>query len=197
MNVNIDNMGPDQDTYLLSIKKGFELWCCENTLYDKLKILFEGKEILKNKKLSFPDFNMFPDFRVPSKNLVIEFNGYRHFTVCKDAYRDILKRNILKREKINLIEIPHFVQLSLSVVQFLFKNYTNNIVDLSMGYPHGFIHPKSGCIGDYCTIGLEYVKNILKDFPFEVKEECFKSLEIRSKLDNVPINVYNPLSYLE
>lgn len=194
MEVTLKNIGNIQDQFLNSIEKGKELWCCEENLGNKLRIIFgENVEILKRKKFIIDNLVTIPDYRIPSENLIIEFQGYRHFTDCRIAYKDIVKRDIMKKHEINFVEIPYFVQLTKNVINFIFKDIKINICDLSENYPHGFIHPKAEIVGNYCLFGLKIFNKIIDEFPIEVKENCFESLEIRAILDKCPIEVYNPL----
>jgi len=195
----IENIGNEQDNYLNSLTKGNEVWCCERNLGESLKILFPNEEIIHNKQLIISDKKMRPDYRIPSKNLLIEFNGYHHFTNTKTIINDYKKKALILESGLNLIEIPYFVQLTENVTEYLFSEFTKSgyIQDFSNGFPHGFIHPKAGMICDFCYLGLQRVIKIFREFPGEVKEGCFESIRVRSKVDGVPEAIYNPLLILK
>ena len=43
-------------------------------------------------------------------------------------------------------------------------------------------------------MGLQRLKKIFSEFPKEVENQCFKSLKIRSKIDDIDECIYNPLT---
>jgi hypothetical protein len=48
--ISIERIGKDQDKFLNSIKKGDEIWCCENNLEKTIRKIFRNESIIKNKK---------------------------------------------------------------------------------------------------------------------------------------------------
>jgi very-short-patch-repair endonuclease len=190
MNITIDGIGTEQDTFLLGIKKGEELWNCENKLKNILEQLFTKDQIIHNKKIILKEKSYFPDYRMEPSKTVVEFQGYQHYTNSKIAYLDIIRKKHFLDNGYKFIEIPYFVQLTSKVIKFLFSK---TIIKYSTNFPHGFIHPKSIVIGDFCKLGLLKTKDILDTFPEEVRIDCFKSLEFRALKDNIPLNIYNPL----
>lgn len=193
MEIKLEKIGKEQDKYLLSLEKGKEVWCTEEKLKPILNFIFRT-EIITNKKIILNERTFFPDYRIPDKSIVVEFQGYQHYTSSKQVFNDFLRKQIFNSNGWVFIEFPYFIQPSKQFLEFLFPDVEKEkIKDFSNGYPHGFVHPKSVVIGDFCILGLEKVKEFFKLIPKNIVEDCFKSLEVRSKKDNVPYKVYNPL----
>lgn len=190
--ITIEQIGKEQDNFLNSIKKGEELWLTENRLKHILKQLFPKEEIIHNKVWNELGIIIRPDFRIPSLKLVIEFQGYRHFTNIKVVDRDILVETICNELNYKFLEIPYFIQPTTTVLKFLFGNL-KTIKNFSNGFPHGFIHPKAELLGSFSLAGLIKVHSIFKQFPIKVKRQCYASLKKRAELLDIPTIVFNPL----
>ena len=187
--IKIENIGKAQDKYLIAAPKDSPLWCCENKLKTILPQIYPDTEIIHNKNLTLDAFLFRPDFRLPELKIIVEFQGYRHYTNPKTIYRDIIKKKLSEKHGYKFIEVPYFIQLTENVTEFLFKVRK----DFSEGFPHGFIHPRAMLLGEFSPIGLEKVKQLLAEYPKEVIEGCFNSLEKRALIDNISINYYNTL----
>ena len=96
MKILIENIGKDQDVFLENIFKGTELWCCERNLGSVLRQLFPNEEILHDKYLTLSDKKFRPDYQIPKKKIVVEFQGYQHYTDTICMYKDNIKYNTLK-----------------------------------------------------------------------------------------------------
>lgn len=193
MKITIDNISKEQDKYLLSIPKGEELWLTEKRLGDTLNKLFPSSKIIHNKRLTISSgFYLQPDYYLPEHNLVIEFQGYHHFSDWRTCYKDAVKRNELDKETIFLIEIPYFIQLDYNNTQALFGKYTSNIQDYSYGFPNGFIHPKAMLPGSFCIFGLEYYEDIKGKLDSVTNQEIELSLSNRSTIEGISEDIINP-----
>lgn len=187
MNITIDNMGPTQDKYLKGSQR--PPWLTEKGLFDVLAVLFPEKEIIHEPKLKLKGLSFKPDYLIEEEKLIVEFQGFRHFTDSITIYRDSCKKEVSEKSGYQYIEIPYFVQLTQNVCFFLFRKK----IDLSKGFPHGFVHPLSGNLGNFCNAGLLKTKEILKNFPTEVKTSVFRSLLKRSEIKGIPERILNPL----
>tara|TARA_Y100000310_G_C20663817_1_gene806321 strand:+ start:516 stop:1109 length:594 start_codon:yes stop_codon:yes gene_type:complete len=188
MIILIENISLKQDKYLLTFKKGKELWLTEKKLFNILKQLFPNNEIIHDKMFSL-NHKFRPDYRIDDKKLCIEFQGHQHYTNSFHVYKDQIKKEIMESYGYNLIEIPYFVQLTNNITQFLFQDLVddlNYLKDYSDGFPHGFIHPNAQLPGEFSKFGNKRVLELLKKFPKEVFEDCIKSIKIRSKYLKVP-----------
>lgn len=133
---------------------------------------FPNKTYTKNKK-AFKQYSFRPDFVFHDLKLVIEFDGYHHFTNDVKVFKDLKQDSILKALDYTVIRIPYFIQLnSEEIIKFIF--------DISKPkfnlYPHGFIDPKCGLPGTFSRKGLEKFIDYINKLPFKIKYEIFDSL---------------------
>ena len=199
MKVSIENIGRFQDQFLLGIKKGEEIWSCERNLKFVLEHIFPNQQIFQNKKFVLNSKTYFPDYRIEPLKIIVEFQGYQHFTSSKNVYFDWFRKGHFEHNGYTFIELPYFIQLTPHVLTFLFSEIIQKLIhkDFSNGFPHGFIHPKAVVLGDFCVDGLNKANCILSTFDRvicdSIREDCYRSLEIRANIDNVLIESYNPL----
>jgi very-short-patch-repair endonuclease len=102
---------------------------------------------------AFPGYRFRPDYRSESLKLVIEFDGYLHYTSSARCVADLNNSDIIVDAGYKIIRIPYFVQLDSRVVELLFPNITDK--SGFSNYPHGFIDRKAILPADFCTLGLE------------------------------------------
>ena len=191
-------MSKAQDKYLKSLKD--PIWCTETHFGSILDNLF-GQNLVKRKQLLKIDGKIRkPDFIIELDNpVIVEFDGWQHFTKCEQAFKDLKYDDyfsILSNYK--TIRLPYFIQPTKEVIKFLFKEIirdTNFNSDFSNNFPHGFIHPKALCPGDFCFLGLFRFLKDMKSFPIEVKNQVKKSLKMRSTLSEIPLNALNPMNF--
>jgi len=132
-----------------------EEYLTEKSLGEFLSILFKGEEIIHNKKIKELGFR--PDYYVPSRKLIIEFDGYTHFTDNKVVHTDMYKEHEIRRKEIQLIRIPYFVQLPIRNINILFENIIKDeycIENDFNKYRDGFIDKKAGLPGTFSSLGL-------------------------------------------
>ena len=127
----------------------------EASLGNFLSQLFKGEEIIHNKKIK--ELNFRPDYYLPCRKLIVEFDGFRHFTDNVIATQDVYKDFITLDNKFNLIRIPYFVQLSKRNIEFLFEDVIKNEFEIMNDfnkYPDGFIDFKAALPGQFTSIGF-------------------------------------------
>ena len=112
-----------------------------------------------------------PDYRNDFYKMVVEFDGYAHYTSSKRIVSDRLKDNLCLKSGYNVVRIPYFVQLSKNVIHGLF----NLNIEFEQAYPHGFIDSKCILPADFCHLGAQRFLNDLETFR-DIKEEILKSL---------------------
>lgn len=122
----------------------------EERLKNLTKQVFNSYEILFNRKIAG---KFIPDIFIPEKRLIIEFDGFRHFSDAKTVIRDIKLDEYAKKENIDIVHVPYFVQIDHRTFSLIFKiDLTSDIEKLLLdfAYPHGFIDAKviQGCIED-------------------------------------------------
>jgi hypothetical protein len=71
-----------------------------------------------------------------------------------------------------IIRIPYFIQLSHSVVKYLF----NKDINITQNYPHGFIDDAALLPCDFCELGINKFSNDLNNFEF-IKNDILQSIK--------------------
>jgi hypothetical protein len=145
----------------------------ETKLGEYLKILYPKDEFIRNKCVPNSNSKYRPDYRNDNLKLIVEFDGYSHYTSSKTILSDIKKDRIFKSMGYNIIRIPYFIQISNGVTLYLFGKTSKKINQI---YPHGFIDHKCIMPADFCELGLEKFKEDLENF-FFIKNDILKSLE--------------------
>lgn len=188
------DLSKEQDNYILSHNN---LWLTENTLGDKLSILFKNATIQHNKAISINGKKYIPDYMIEynHKKIIVEFDGFQHYTNGIQVYKDICRKITFNNNDYIFISIPYYYQLTSAIIKYLFKNildnYDNN--DLSDGFPCGFIHPKATLPCMYCNSGLERFTRELKDLTENgLRQEIndiYTSISSRATLLNIPSDI--------
>jgi len=156
----------------------------EKFLGEILLQLFPNENIIHNRKL----LNFRPDYYIPSKNIVIEFDGPLHYTDSKTIIRDFKKDKDYKEINIDVIRLPYFIQLTSEVISLLFNINFN----IEKEYLHGFINEKVILPSNFCSLGIKRFEEDLEKFKI-VKDEIIESLNYKIQLLNnvdlvLPIN---------
>lgn len=136
-----------------------------------------SKYMLICNKAYFKDFGRRyrPDVVIPELKLILEFDGYIHYTNNDTVITDIERDNFSKSLGYNTIRIPYFVQLHENVIQNLFDEFIDDISGYN-SYPHGFIDKNVYMPGNFSSLGLNrYRFEINKRFYF-IKKEIQSSL---------------------
>lgn len=121
-----------------------------------------------------------PDYISHAKKLVVEFDGYQHYTNPTTILRDYRKDIVLVKDGYNVIHIPYFVQLNESVSANLFGEYVTGDPSGFVDYPHGFVDDKATLPSHFCTLGVERFINDLNRFSY-IADDIWSSLDVRCK----------------
>ena len=121
-----------------------------------------------------------PDYRSEKHKLIVEFDGYYHYTmprfVLADPERDVMFETL----GYTTIRIPYFIQLSAYVVQQLFSTYTDDITGYT-DFPHGF-HAKDVVYpAAFCELGVDRFIRDLRRFP-AAADDVIRSLHAAIKI---------------
>lgn len=158
----------------------------EDNLDVILKELYPNVLFIRNKQIPNFKHKWRPDFRSDELMLLIEFDGYLHYTKNNTILIDKLKDIEYTKLGYNVIRIPYFIQLNTEVIKLLFNiDYEFNQV-----YSHGFIDDKAIRPYDFCYNGLiRYKKDIIK---FDIcKNDIDKSLGFELDQVNIILNSIN------
>ena len=103
---------------------------------NKIKNILKENDVFFEEQKTFPDLKdkrkLSYDFYIPSKNLLIEYNGEQHYKSIKhfggrkrfllQKHHDWLKRKYDKKNGITLLVIPFWKDLVVEVTNFLCKH---------------------------------------------------------------------------
>ena len=131
-----------------------------------------------------------PDIFVPDKQLIVEFDGYRHYSQAHVILADAKKDELFRESGYTIVRCPYFVQLQSLVVRHLFGSYVNDSADFNV-YPHGFIDNKALLPADFNELGVTKFRNNLRDFAF-IKDDIVAGLENKVRQLGDPLRVYPP-----
>ena len=150
----------------------------ESNLKDIFKNTYKNYNLIFNKKIS----GYFPDIRIEELKLIIEFDGYLHYTDSLNCLTDIKKNLIYKNLNYKVVRIPYWIQLSEKTWNFYFKDILpvpDSIVNSKNPYPNGFIHESCNLPPSFCDLGKLRYKKEFSDLPEQIKEEITDSLNVK------------------
>jgi hypothetical protein len=134
-------MKPHQDkSYLIEKKIG-----------EALGTLFPGRTFVHNKSVPKSESRARPDYRCDELMLIVEFDGYQHYSQTKTILADEEKDSLYSALGYSIVRIPYFVQLSSTVIELLFSLPA---VTWEQVYPHGFIADEALLPADFCPLGV-------------------------------------------
>jgi len=165
----------------------------ENTLGIILKKILPNTKWIHDKVVPELD-NTKPDYRCEELKLIVEFDGYQHYTKSKEIVRDYQKDKMRKQAGYNNIRIPYFVQLTAEVVCNLFEDYDIVLDDYSKGYPHGFISDNVIYPADFCSLGVRRFTKDLQRFGDTVRNDIAKSLANKVNMSEYQLKPIRVLS---
>ena len=141
-----------------------------------LQRIYPNIDFVHNKTVPNSGIKNRPDYRNDELMLIVEFDGYLHYTQSKTILYDEKKDRVYSEMGYKIIRIPYFIQISKETIKHLFGVNIN----IPQNYPHGFIDPKCVLPSDFCTLGIKRYKKDLENFSF-IKNEIDLSLEEKIK----------------
>lgn len=148
----------------------------EKSLGVFLKQLYPKHQFINNKVVPKSGLKNRPDFRNEKLKLIVEFDGYRHYSFAKSILIDREKDKTYSQLGYKIVRIPYFVQLSTGIIKLLFDKK----LKIGQNYPHGFIDRKAMLPADFCELGIERFKKDLIFFSI-IKDDIKLSLENKIK----------------
>jgi len=145
--------------------------------YHLLKLFQEvfGKENVEHNK-QFLSYKFRPDILIESIKLIVEFDGYRHYTDASICLKDLEKDKIFKDEGYNVCRVPYFVQIrdlflpvELESTNELYAKLENASKDKPYyDYLSGFIDDKVVLPANFCSLGIKkFKKDLVKHSIFD------------------------------
>ena len=142
-----------------------------------LKNIFPNTNIIRDRIVPNSGIKNRPDFRIDELMLIVEFDGYGHYTKPKTILTDNMKDTTYQNMGYTVVRIPYFIQWSKELVKSLFGIDTT----IKQTYPHGFIDKKAPLPAEFCSLGLEKFNEDLNKFSF-AKNDILISL--KNKIDS-------------
>ena len=150
----------------------------EKSLRNYLCDIYRDWDWIHDKAIKESNIKNRLDYRNEQLKIIVEFDGYLHYTNTKTILSDYFKDEVYSKLSYNVIRIPYFVQLSTEVIKHLFKIEYK----FEQAYPHGFIDKKAILPSNFNELGIERFKNDLEKFSF-IKNEIISSL--RNKIEEL------------
>lgn len=146
-------------------------------------ILWVRNKTIPNSKRKFR-----PDFRNDELRIIIEFNGYQHYTKSKEIINDKNKKEFYESLGFKVIEWPYFIQPTPSTIYSLFDLKTECKFN---NYPQGFVDDKCVLPADFCTLGFTRFYSELQKFDKNIIKEVLNSLKSKDKpiIEIFPIKI--------
>jgi hypothetical protein len=149
----------------------------EKILGDQLNLIYQNNKFIHDKIVLNSEIKNRPDYHNADLKLIIEFDGFRHYSqsgvIVVDEYKDL----IYSKLGYKILRIPYFIQLTSSVIE---KYFSIQNVDLNWKYPSGFIDNAALLPADFCELGIERFKKDLNTFWY-LKEEIINSIKSKIK----------------
>lgn len=150
----------------------------EEKLGEELKVIFPNNEFRKQIYLkdicnNYNGKKLRVDYFCFKLKLVVEFDGYGHYTNPNQIVNDMDKNIYLEENGYKLVRIPYFVQLCPRTIKYYFDVELKNYLQL---YPHGFIDKKAVLPAKFCSMGISRFNQELEKLPDDVSSEIFDSL---------------------
>jgi len=168
----------------------------EKTLGEWLSFIYKGYDFINNKKVPSSDISNRPDYRNEDLKIIIEFDGFRHYTEPKTILTDYKKDETYTKLGYKVIRIPYFVQISSEIIKTLF----DKDIDIEQNYKHGFVDMQAALPSQFCWLGigrferdLDKFSCIREDIISSVKE---KIIEFEGKGFSSDVVIPEPLEYL-
>ena len=98
-----------------------EKYLTEMKLGKILNLLFPHEEFIHNKMVPGSGIKNRPDYRCEKLKLIVEFDGYQHYTKCCEIKKDEYKDKAYKKLGYDIVRIPNFIQITTETIKHLFE----------------------------------------------------------------------------
>lgn len=141
----------------------------EDSLGEILKLIYDEIPI---RDKAYPNHRFRPDYRFEKEKVIVEFDGYRHYSVSSVILKDYRTTKLMEEDGYKVIRIPYFVQMSSEIIELLF----GKTIDYNQTFPHGFIDKAALLPSDFCSLGVERFMNDLDRFSI-IKDDIINSMD--------------------
>jgi hypothetical protein len=116
------------------------------------------------------------DWYSPDLSIIIEFDGYYHYSDSLTQFRDSQKDRLYRSLGLKCIRIPYFVQICTETIKYFFNINFN----YSLKYQHGFIDSNALLPANYNELGVIRFRQELSSFPTNICVNILQSLIAKS-----------------
>lgn len=149
------------------------MYLTESKLKDYLKIIYPNHDFIHDKKVPNSGINNRPDYRNDELMLIVEFDGYLHYTQPSTIIADKMKDKIYSNMGYKIVRIPYFIQMSTLSISYLFDEYVN----ITQNYKHGFIDSKCILPAAFCEMGLCRYRLEFGRLDYKIKIDILDSIQ--------------------
>jgi len=144
----------------------------EHNLGKLLLVLYPKSDFVRDRQVAGSGCKMRPDFQCKNLKMLVEFDGFGHYTKSEDVFLDQMKDEHFGELGYTIVRIPYFVQPCASTIKTLFG------LDLEypQKYKHGFHDDNVKLPADFCAAGFECFVRDLERFS-DIKLEILASLQ--------------------
>lgn len=116
------------------------------------------------------------DFLIKSLNLLVEFDGFRHYSSTKVVMRDIDFYVSATDQGFDVVRVPYFLQADV-VMPLYFNTHILPIHKHADVYPQGFVHANCLHPKDFCVAGLKRFVFEVDRLPTPIREDVYQTFD--------------------
>lgn len=149
--------------------KLYDGYLTEDKLGQSLEILYNR---FPEKQVKVPGTRYRSDFMIGK--IIVEFDGYYHFTKHKTIQRDYAVKKIWEDLGYQFVSVPYFIQLSTETIKY----YFGIDIEVEQSYENGFIDKDALRPKDFNRLGHQRFLEIVNNLPVKVYNQLIKTMEV-------------------
>jgi hypothetical protein len=114
------------------------------------------------------------DFLIESRNLLVEFDGFRHYSSTKVVLRDKAFFCAATEQLYDVVRIPYFIQTNVVMPLYFGLDLASQ---QTATYPHGFVHENCLHPKDFCVAGLKRFIFEVDRLPTPIREDIYETFD--------------------
>lgn len=147
-----------------------------------LQKMFPGKKWVRDRVVPNSSSRTRPDFRCEELKLIVEYNGYRHYTQADRILRDIEKKKNYEDLGYMVVEWPYWLQPDPNTILALFMQTDKKFAKHYTDFHQGFVAKGCALPADFCTLGVKRFYYELGQLPRDTIIQVLWSLENKAVL---------------